>query len=83
MVAYLGNWQSCPNPEQLEQYDVVVVAFAVTYTWAEAKNVCSETCVIEDPPICGNGGNPALIQQLHDMGKKVGAYIVWWSRYGG
>jgi hypothetical protein len=71
MIAYLGNWQSCPTIEQLNQYTHIMVAFAVTYTWSPDKNQCSETCEIATPPICDNAANPDLIQSLHDAGKKV------------
>jgi chitinase len=71
LVGYLGNWQSCPNPQQLEQYTTIVVGFAVTYTYNAAKNKCSPTCEIATPPICGNGANGNLIDSMHRQGKKV------------
>mmetsp|Transcript_14747 Transcript_14747/g.41093 ORF Transcript_14747/g.41093 Transcript_14747/m.41093 type:complete len:781 (+) Transcript_14747:454-2796(+) len=71
MIAYLGNWQSCPTPEQLAQYSHIVVAFAVSYTWSPGKNLCSETCQITDPLVCENSARPDLIQTWKSMGKKV------------
>jgi hypothetical protein len=71
MIAYLGNWQSCPTIDKLAQYSHVVIAFAVSYTWSPSKNICSPTCEISTPPICNNGPNPNLINQLHQAGKKV------------
>ena len=71
MVAYLGNWQSCPTAAQLAQYTHIVIAFAVSYTWNPTKNVCSQTCEIATPPICNNAGNPTLISDMHAAGKKV------------
>jgi hypothetical protein len=71
MIAYLGNWQSCPTADQLAQYSHVVTAFAVSYTWSLSKNNCSPTCQIETPPICNNMANTNLINQLHQAGKKV------------
>jgi len=71
LIAYLGNWQSCPSDEQLAQYTHIVVAFAVSYTWAPGKNQCSETCEIAAPPVCENAMHPELIQKWKDQGKKV------------
>lgn len=71
MIAYLGNWQACPTTEQLAQYTHIVIAFAVSYTWAPGKNNCSPTCQIGMPPICGNSANPGLLSQLKAQGKKI------------
>jgi len=71
MIAYLGNWQACPTAEQLAQYTHIVIAFAVSYTWAPSKNNCSPTCQITTPPICGNSANPGLLNQLKAQGKKI------------
>jgi len=71
MIAYLGNWQSCPTDEQIAQYSHVVVAFAVSYTWSPNKNICSETCEIMDPVVCENSARLDLIQKWKSMGKKV------------
>jgi chitinase len=69
--SYLGNWQSCPSAQQLAQYTHVVIAFAKSYTWSSAKNICSTTCQIETPPICNSAPNPSLISDLQQAGKKV------------
>ena len=71
LVAYLGNWQSCPDFSQFENYTHIVIAFAVTYTWAPAKNLCSMTCHIDTPPVCENNLNKELIRRLQDSGRKV------------
>lgn len=71
LIAYMGNWQSCPTVQQLQKYTHVVIAFAVSYTWSPGKNQCSETCTIETPPICNNAANPTLIENLQKAGKKV------------
>jgi len=71
LIAYLGNWQSCPTMAQVAQYTHIVIAFAVSYTWSPAKNNCSPTCAITEPPICNNAPNPALVSQWKAAGKKV------------
>merc|ERR1711907_112281 len=71
LIAYLGNWHGCPTDEQMAQYTHVVIAFAVSYTWSPGKNVCSETCEIATPAVCGNSARPDLIQKWKDAGKKV------------
>lgn len=71
MVAFAGTWQSCLDSAQIEQYTHVVIAFAVTYTWTETKNICSETCEIFDPLICNNSYNATLMDTLRAQGKKV------------
>jgi len=71
LVAYLGNWQSCPTPEQYNQYTHIVIAFAVSYTWSPGKNTCSASCDIATPPVCNNAPNPGLIQEWKNAGKKV------------
>jgi len=71
LIAYLGNWQNCPTDEQMAQYTHIVIAFAVTYTWSPGKNICSETCEIAEPLVCGNAPRPDLIQQWKSMGKKI------------
>jgi hypothetical protein len=71
MIAYLGNWQSCPSAAQLSQYTHVVIAFAVSYIWTPGKNDCSQTCDISTPPICNNQFNPTLVSDLQAAGKKV------------
>jgi hypothetical protein len=71
MIAYLGNWHDCPSDEQIDQYTHIVIAFAVSYTWAEAKNICDQACQISRPLTCGNEERPDLIEKWQDMGKKV------------
>mmetsp|Transcript_29063 Transcript_29063/g.41541 ORF Transcript_29063/g.41541 Transcript_29063/m.41541 type:complete len:643 (+) Transcript_29063:104-2032(+) len=71
LVAYLGNWQSCPSAAQVAPYTHIVIAFAVSYTWAASQNNCDTQCNIAAPVICNNSPNPALVQQWQDAGKKV------------
>ena len=71
LIAYLGNWQSCPSLDQVAPYTHIVIAFAVSYTWSPSKNNCSPTCEISTPPVCGNAGRQDLIDQWRAMGKKV------------
>lgn len=71
MIAYLGNWHSCPTASQLAQYTHIVVAFAVSYSWAPGKNSCSSTCEIATPPICNNNANSDLLAELKAQGKKI------------
>lgn len=71
MIAYLGNWHDCPSDEQIDQYTHIVIAFAVSYTWAADKNNCNAECEIYEPLTCGNEARPDLIKKWRDMGKKV------------
>jgi len=72
LIAYLGNWQSCPTLEQISHYTHIVIAFAVTYTWNPSKNQCSTSCTIGSPvPICNNQNNQALVDSWRAAGKKV------------
>jgi len=71
LIAYLGNWQSCPSDEQIAQYTHIVVAFAVSYSWAAGKNECSETCEIATPVVCENAARPDLLQKWKAAGKKI------------
>jgi hypothetical protein len=72
MVAFLGNWQSCPSPEQYDQYTHIVISFAVSYTWNAVKNQCSSSCTIGAlVPICENEVNQELMDVWHAAGKKV------------
>lgn len=70
-MAYIGNWQSCPSDAQLEQYTHIAVGFAVSYTYASPKNQCSETCVIDVPPICENQPAPTLVSEWQEKGIAV------------
>jgi len=71
LVAYLGNWQTCPTASQVEKYTHIVIAFATSYTWNPSKNICSSTCQIDTPPICNNSPNQSLVTQWQQAGKKV------------
>ncbi|KAK1744125.1 glycosyl hydrolase family 18 protein [Skeletonema marinoi] len=71
LVAYLGNWQSCPSEAQVAPYTHIVIAFAVSYSWAAGKNNCDAQCNIAAPLICNNAPNAALVQQWQAAGKKV------------
>jgi hypothetical protein len=71
LIAYLGNWQSCPTTEEVYNYTHIVIAFAVSYTWAPSKNICSETCEISEPLICNNSPNPSLVSEWKLAGKKI------------
>jgi len=72
LIAYLGNWQSCPSTEQTDQYTHIVIAFAVSYTWSPSKNICDQSCNIGSPvPICSNQNNQALVDSWREAGKKV------------
>jgi hypothetical protein len=72
MIAFLGNWQSCPSPKQYDQYTHIVISFAVSYTWGEVKNQCSTSCTIgASVPICENRENQDLMDVWHAAGKKI------------
>jgi hypothetical protein len=71
LIAYVGNWDPCPEESQWAQYSHIVIAFAVTYEWNAVKNICSRTCEIKTPPVCNDQANPELIQQWKDAGKSV------------
>ena len=72
LIAYVGNWQTCPTAQQVDAYSHIVIAFAVSYTWASAKNICDTTCTIASTvPICENVNNQALVDQWRAAGKKV------------
>lgn len=71
LIAYLGNWQSCPTTAEVAKYTHIVIAFAVSYTWSPSKNICSVTCEIAEPPICSNSANPALVSKWQAAGQKV------------
>ncbi|KAL3779789.1 hypothetical protein ACHAW5_005616 [Stephanodiscus triporus] len=47
LIAYVGNWQACPTPSQYDAYTHMVIAFAVSYTWAPTKNNCDQQCAIQ------------------------------------
>ncbi|KAL7533006.1 hypothetical protein ACHAXR_004990 [Thalassiosira sp. AJA248-18] len=72
LVAYVGNWDACPTTQQVDGYTHIVIAFAVSYTWAATKNNCDAQCNIASTvPICGNQNNQALVDSWRAAGKKV------------
>jgi LysM repeat protein len=72
LIAYLGNWQSCPSDAQISKYTHIVVAFAVTYTWAQSEKKCDPSCTIGAPVlICNNAPNNNLVAAWRAAGKKV------------
>ena len=75
VVAFVGNWNSCPTPEMYESYTHIVLSFAVTYTWTPGKNICSQTCDIAhssfEIPTCNNVPIPAMIETWQNQGIKV------------
>ena len=72
MIAYVGNWQSCPTDEQVDAYSHIVIAFAVSYVWSPEKNACDTQCnIASEVPICNNVNNQALVDKWRSKGKKV------------
>ena len=73
MIAYVGNWQTCPTVAQTNAYSHIVIAFAVSYMYNAAKNQCNGSCAVStDPvPICANSNNQALVDSWRAAGKKV------------
>ncbi|KAL7466210.1 hypothetical protein ACHAXS_006500 [Conticribra weissflogii] len=72
IIAYLGNWQSCPTPEQVDAYTHIVVAFATSYVWSSTKNSCDAQCSIDTSvPVCNNQINQELVDSWRAQGKKV------------
>lgn len=71
MIAYVANWLACPTDSQLAQYSHVVIAFAVTYTYNPAKNICDTSCKIGTPPVCTTKDATSFVQEMHSAGKKV------------
>jgi len=72
MIAFLGNWQSCPTAEQMTQYTHIFISFAVSYTWFPEQNQCNEQCTIGSAvPICDNQNKQHLVDQWRTEGKKV------------
>jgi len=74
LIAYIGNWQSCPSAAQTDKYTHIIVAFAVSYNQNESKNDCNRQCVIGDNKpisICDDTPNSALVNQWKQAGKKV------------
>lgn len=72
LIAYVGNWQTCPTVEQVDAYSHIVIAFAVSYTWNPTQNACDEQCNISNMvPICENANNQELVDSWRAAGKKV------------
>jgi hypothetical protein len=72
LIAYVGNWQACPTPGQYDAYSHMVIAFAVSYTWAPTKNNCNTQCTVASAvPICDNANNQPLVDTWRAAGKKV------------
>ncbi len=76
VVAYLGNWQSCPTPDQLDGYTHLIISFAVSYVYNPNGNTCNTDCIINTSgpniiPICNNQYSSTLISQWKSMGIKV------------
>lgn len=70
LTMYVENWLPCPA--DVTPYSTIVVAFAVTYTWAASGNLCDETCTVPPTvPICGNNADPAIVAQWRAQGKRV------------
>ena len=50
----------------------VVIAFAVSYTWAPGKNSCDSQCnVASTLPTCGNQNRQDLVDKWRGMNKKI------------
>mmetsp|Transcript_10953 Transcript_10953/g.21740 ORF Transcript_10953/g.21740 Transcript_10953/m.21740 type:complete len:1383 (+) Transcript_10953:208-4356(+) len=74
LIAYVGNWLTCPSDVAMRKYTHVLVSFAVTYTWNPTKNSCSATCQLNTPvPACSNnaGGAAATISRWQALDTKV------------
>lgn len=80
LIAYVGNWQSCPTVSQTDAYTHIVVAFAVTYTPARGwgPNECDQQCNIitntnynDAIQVCDNREYQELIDSWRNAGKKV------------
>ncbi|KAJ9463162.1 hypothetical protein DIPPA_30791 [Diplonema papillatum] len=71
LVAYVGNWQTCPTTAQVSHYTHLMVAFAVTYTWSASGNICNTQCTISNPMICENTADKSKIRAWQAAGKKV------------
>ena len=70
----MGYWQACPTPEQYRQYTHVFLAFAVSYQYNAAKNICDTSCTIVQPSICNSlsaAGQTQLVRDMQAAGVKV------------
>ncbi|KAL7543931.1 hypothetical protein ACHAXR_013357 [Thalassiosira sp. AJA248-18] len=70
LIAYVGNWQSCPTVSQTDAYTHIVVAFAVTYTPARC-NIITNTNYNDVIQVCDNREYQELIDSWRNAGKKV------------
>ena len=62
----------CPTDQMVDAYSHIVIAFAVSYTWAESKNLCDEQCAVAPVvPICENENQQDLVDMWRAQGKKV------------
>jgi len=72
LIAYMGNWQTCPTAAQTAHYTHIIVAFAVSYQYSYPKNQCDTSCKIGSPvPVCNNQVNQPLVDSWRAQGKKV------------
>jgi hypothetical protein len=73
LIAYVGNWLTCPSVDQYDAYTHVVISFAVTYQWqASGQHLCDPTCTIAGvPPVCAGSGSNTFVADLQAAGKKV------------
>ena len=72
LIAYVGNWQTCPTDEQVDAYSHMVIAFAVSYTWDSNQNICDDQCnLASSVPICENQNRQDLVDSWRAKGKKI------------
>ncbi|KAL3772120.1 hypothetical protein ACHAWO_013525, partial [Cyclotella atomus] len=67
-----GSPPSTASNEDSRLIAYLVIAFAVSYTWAPDRYLCNTQCNIADVlPTCGNQNRPDLINEWRNKGKKV------------
>ncbi|KAL7547170.1 hypothetical protein ACHAWF_010489 [Thalassiosira exigua] len=72
LVAFVGNWQSCPTNEQIDAYSHLVISFSVSYAWSPSANNCDTECNIAPTvPTCENTNRQDLVDSWRAAGKKV------------
>jgi chitinase len=71
VVFYVPNWEACPSVAQLSGYTHAMVAFAVTYTYNEAGNICDQSCTLKTMPGCGGKTASQMVDLIHDAGAKA------------
>eukprot|EP00804_Cyclotella_cryptica_P021785 CCRYP_000773-RA/>CCRYP_000773-RA protein AED:0.54 eAED:0.51 QI:0/0/0/0.5/0/0/2/0/104 len=72
LVAYVGNWQTCPTDEQVAAYSHLIIASAISYVQAPNKVICSQECGVDGTVlVCENTNRQDLIDRWQSMGKKV------------